>query len=118
MALTDKAREKLTVCLAVVAIASVKAAMQLRDIDLVLATLSTSSPLGFIWLHLYPEMAAHDWVTGSSVFRFSLPMQVLLWIVQITGVEPEALIWPFGFVQILFVLCAVAYLAHVLFERA
>jgi hypothetical protein len=118
LALTDKARERLTVCLAVAAIASVKAAMQLRDIDLLIASLSTSSPLGFIWLHLYPEMSAYDWVTGSSVFRFSLPMQILLWIVKITGVNPEALIWPFGFVQIVFLLCAVAYLAQVLFERA
>jgi hypothetical protein len=101
--------------LTILAIAVLRAVTQLRDIDLRVATYAVSSPLGYLGLHLNPEMAAVDWPAGSADFRLSLPMNLLLWIVNTFSVEPEAILWPYGFVQILGFIAATAYLAHVVF---
>lgn len=101
---------------AVAAIALARAWTRLRDIDLQVATYAVSSPLNFIWLHLNPALQGLDWPAGAADFRFSLPMVALREMVQRFGVEPTSLVWPYGFLQIVAFVAAVAWLAHVLFR--
>jgi hypothetical protein len=102
----------------VLGLAVVRAVTRLRDIDLEIAGSAVSSPLGYIWLNLNPSLAAVDWPAGSAEFRFSLPMRILLWIVKGVGIPPESTILPFCFLQIVFMLVCLGYLAHTLFRHA
>jgi hypothetical protein len=103
--------------LAVLALAALDAVLHLRGIDLKIAGYDVSSPLGYIWLARDPGLAAVDWPAGSADFRFSLLMRAILWLVNATGIDPARIIWPLGFLEIIFMLVAVAYLAHVLFRH-
>lgn len=104
--------------LLVLTIAVVRAVTRLVDLDLQIAGYAVSSPLGYLWLHLNPSLTSIDWPAGSADFRFSAPMQGLLAIVQIAGISPESTVLPFAFAQIVLMLVAVGYLAHVLFGNS
>ena len=101
----------------VLVLAIVRAVTRLRGIDLEIAGYAVSSPLGYIWLKENPALAAVDWPAGSADFRFSLPMQVIAWLVEHFGIAPEATIYPFAFAQIVLMLVGFAYLVHVLFAH-
>src|SRR5262245_38718437 len=102
----------------VLALAAVHGMLLLRDIDLKVAGYSVSSPLGYLWLGDNPSLASHDWPAGSADFRFSLPMQLLRWVHDLTKADPAALLWPFGFLSIVFMLLTIAHLAQVLFRHS
>lgn len=104
--------------LIVLGLAVVRAATRLRDLDLQIAGGAVSSPLGYIWLHLNPALAAVDWPAGSADFRFSLPMRLLLWLVEATHIDPASTIKPFALVEMTLMLVAFGYLAHTLFRSA
>lgn len=104
--------------LLVLTIAVVRAVTRLVDLDLQIAGYAVSSPLGYLWLHLNPALASIDWPAGSADFRFSAPMQGLLAFVQVAGISPESTVLPFAFAQIVLMLMAFGYLAHVLFGNS
>jgi hypothetical protein len=101
--------------LVVLALAIIRAATRLRDLDLQIAGGAVSSPLGYVWLHLNPALAAVDWPAGSAEFRFSLPMRMLLVLIEAAHLSPESTIAPFAFIEMTLMLVGLGYLAHVLF---
>lgn len=100
----------------VVCFATLKAIVQLQNINLRVANYAVSSPLNYIWLHINPNMGAQDWPAGAEDFRFSFPMRCILWVVENFGVSPEAVLWPFGFLQIFLLSCSIAFLIHTIFD--
>lgn len=103
--------------LLILALACVRAATRLRDLDLEIAGYAVSSPLGYIWLRKNPALTAVDWPAGSADFRFSLPMQAVARLVEIFDITPESTVYPFAFIQIVLMLVGFAYLVHVLFSH-
>jgi hypothetical protein len=97
-------------------LALVWAVLRVRGVDLDIAARAVSSPLGYIWLHLNPALPMLDWPAGSAEFRFSLPMRLLLWLVQTTSVTPSRTLIPFGLAETVLMAVAFGYLAHVLFQ--
>lgn len=104
--------------LIVLGLALIRAVTRLRGLDLEIAGYAVSSPLGYVWLRENPALAAVDWPAGSADFRFSLPMQVVARLVDISGIAPESTVYPFAFAQIVLMLLGFAYLVHVLFANA
>lgn len=104
--------------LIVLGLAFVRALTRLRGLDLEIAGYAVSSPLGYIWLRDNPALAAVDWPAGSADFRFSLPMQLVARLVEITGIPAESTVYPFAFAQIVLMLIGFAYLVHTFFAHA